>query len=505
MSHVSIEAGAGCGKTTTIVEGARVALGGQSTFRPSAQQAAIWDALKAIVTPDCSLRFQAFNKAIATELASRLPSGCEANTFHGYGFKAIMKPLQYPQLDEGGRVKKLMEKQFKIDPKKDAEFLYPFIDLVSLTKLSLTDPEDLEAVEDLIDHHQIALNGSTRRALDLLPRVIDWCLRCPDRLIDYDDMVWLPIARDLRLPRVDVLLVDERQDLNRVQQELCLRSADRLVAVGDPRQAIYGFAGADAQAFERMSATLRSTDAGLVELPLMETRRCPKAVVEAVRHLAPGFSALPEAPEGEVHKNVSWSILLGDSKHASLGVPRPGDMVLCRTNAPLVSLCYSYLRREMPAQIQGRKIGTGLAALVRKSKAKDIPSLVRWLDQYRQSETDRIMARQKPSETALANLEDKITCLHYLTEGQPHTDAVLRRIDTLFSDKSPSGSIRLSSVHKAKGLEADRVWIAKPEILPAPWAKLDWEKQQERNLQYVAYTRAKQCLALVPGPKDKAD
>lgn len=96
-----------------------------------------------------------------------------------------------------------------------------------------------------------------------------------------------------------------------------------------------------------------------------------------------------------------------------------------------------------------------------------------------------------------------MTCVHYLCEGQATPDHVLRRIETLFSDKSPTGSIRLSSIHKAKGLEADRVWIARPEILPAPWAKLDWEKVQERNLQYVAYTRAKHSLALVPGPKDK--
>lgn len=502
-SHLSIEAGAGTGKTTTIVEGARLALGGQSQFKPSAQQAAIWDHLRTLITPSTTCRFMAFNKSIATELASRLPSGIEASTFHGYGFKALMKPLQFPQLDEGGRVKKLLEKQFRIDPRKDADFLYPFLDLVSLCKLSLTDPEDRDAVENLIDHHNIALNGSTPRALDLLPRVIDWCARCPDRLIDYDDMVWLPIVRNLSLPRTDVLLVDERQDLNRVQQELCLRSADRLVAVGDPRQAIYGFAGADANAFARLSAILAATEAGLTELPLMQTRRCPRTVVEAVRHLAPGFEALPEAPEGQVQRDVPWSVLLGDKSHPTMDKPTPGDMVLCRTNAPLVSLCYSYLRRSIPAQIQGRKIGTGLAALVRKSKAKTIPDLVRWVDAYRQAETDRIMARAKSSETALSNLEDKVTCVHYLCEGQATPDDVLRRIETLFSDKSPTGSIRLSSVHKAKGLEADRVWIARPEILPAPWARLDWEKVQERNLEYVAYTRAKHSLALVPGPKDK--
>ncbi len=50
--------------------------------------------------------------------------------------------------------------------------------------------------------------------------------------------------------------------------------------------------------------------------------------------------------------------------------------------------------------------------------------------------------------------------------------------------------IRLSTVHRAKGLEAQRVWVLRPDLMPHPMARQDWAVEQERNLIYVAVTRA---------------
>ena len=54
-----------------------------------------------------------------------------------------------------------------------------------------------------------------------------------------------------------------------------------------------------------------------------------------------------------------------------------------------------------------------------------------------------------------------------------------------------------STIHKAKGLEKDNIWILRPELMPHPMAKSAADKQQEINLCYVAITRAKKTLNYV--------
>jgi len=65
----------------------------------------------------------------------------------------------------------------------------------------------------------------------------------------------------------------------------------------------------------------------------------------------------------------------------------------------------------------------------------------------------------------------------------------------VFSDDKQG--IAFSTVHKAKGLEADRVFILHPEMMPHPKASKPWEQQQERNIKYVSETRSKEYLGFV--------
>ena len=62
--------------------------------------------------------------------------------------------------------------------------------------------------------------------------------------------------------------------------------------------------------------------------------------------------------------------------------------------------------------------------------------------------------------------------------------------------------IKLSTIHRAKGLEADRVFILNFNELPyfKPNQKY-WEREQEQNLKYVAVTRAMEELYLVKSEK----
>jgi superfamily I DNA/RNA helicase len=67
-------------------------------------------------------------------------------------------------------------------------------------------------------------------------------------------------------------------------------------------------------------------------------------------------------------------------------------------------------------------------------------------------------------------------------------------------EPKPEGTL-LSSIHRAKGLEAKRVFILRSDLLPHPMAKSEWAKGQEKNLSYVAKTRAIETLVYVDGVK----
>jgi DNA helicase-2/ATP-dependent DNA helicase PcrA len=73
---------------------------------------------------------------------------------------------------------------------------------------------------------------------------------------------------------------------------------------------------------------------------------------------------------------------------------------------------------------------------------------------------------------------------------------VIGRCETLFANVSgdTSNFVLLSSVHRAKGLEADVVHVIRPDQMPHPMARGPEAQAQEQNLIYVAYTRARREL-----------
>jgi DNA helicase-2/ATP-dependent DNA helicase PcrA len=157
------------------------------------------------------------------------------------------------------------------------------------------------------------------------------------------------------------------------------------------------------------------------------------------------------------------------------------------------------------ANIQGRDIGVGLKALIRKMKAGDIVDLIAKLHRYEELELKKLNAKKRVPETKRVALEDRMACAYAFCDGAESVDDVLGRIDALFTEEAAGGGLRkhvlLSTVHRAKGLEADTVFILKPEWLPFPFAKLDWELEQEQNIRYVALTRSKHRLVFVPSPE----
>jgi superfamily I DNA/RNA helicase len=162
------------------------------------------------------------------------------------------------------------------------------------------------------------------------------------------------------------------------------------------------------------------------------------------------------------------------------------------------------LKQGKKAIIRGRDIGATLAALVRRSKATTVPALLAWIVGWRDDKAEKARAAKK-SDAAIEAIHDQADTLTAIAEECADPAEVLCRLSELFADDKRG--ITLSTVHKAKGLESETVFILGPELLPAPWAKSPQEQEQERNIKYVATTRAMRTLINVPLPprKGKAD
>lgn len=464
-SHIIVEARAGTGKTFTIIE-----------------------ALKRLPV-SVEAKFVCFNKAIADELSLKVPSHVEACTLHSLGNRALRNIYPSIKLDRY-KTDTILE-TLTAGQRKNIPLNIAVSKLVSFCKANLLDGKDPELLSDLILEYDITIQRSLLTDVyDLVPRVLVESMFASKYGMDFDDMIYLPLALGINIPKVDLLFVDEAQDLNKSQQELAIRAGQRLVLVGDPKQAIYAFRGADSNSMGNMYDALANRhELGCYTFPLTITRRCPKSIVTIANTLVDDLEALPDAPEGNAYTIAPT---------AFLDVLAVKDMVLCRVNAPLVRTAYELIRRDTPVRIQGKDFGQGLTKLInRLSKSDQTTDLLAALRDWHEKESTKIRTAKKYPEKYLEALDDKFSCIFYLCEGLESVRDVLARIEKLFSDTASKESVLLSSVHRAKGLEAERVFILSPELMPHPMAKTETDKQGELNVLYVAITRTKKELFFV--------
>jgi hypothetical protein len=107
------------------------------------------------------------------------------------------------------------------------------------------------------------------------------------------------------------------------------------------------------------------------------------------------------------------------------------------------------------------------------------------------------VSKQEASKDNMVVLfKEKIEIIDALTEDLTNPDDVIKKIEKIFSNEKKQG-ICLSNIHKSKGLESERVFILHPELMPSKQATLSWQLEQESNLMYVAYTRAKKTLGFI--------
>lgn len=296
--------------------------------------------------------------------------------------------------------------------------------------------------------------------------------------ISFNDMVWLPCAMNLVTPRYDMVVIDEAQDMNLPQLTMAMKaSKGRVVAVGDDRQAIYGFRGAVQNGMQMMKLRLRAKT-----LSLTTTYRCPKLVVDLAKSVVLDYQWAQEAPDGEI-QNVNEA--------KALALAQPGDAILSRLNAPLMPMALSLLRRNIPARIEGRDIGKQLIGMVKSMKAKTVEQFCERVEEWRAKQIERL-SKAKNADKKVEQVSDIAQTLLALAENATDVYGIELCIKKLFqdTDEHSKPAIILSSVHKAKGLEWDRVFMLS-------WTFRKGKGYEEDNIWYVAVTRSKRALFIV--------
>lgn len=467
---IIIDAKAGSGKTTTIVEACKRLPAGASVL------------------------FLAFNTAIVAELKARLPEHIACATFNSCGWRAWLSftGKKYMKIED----KKTLNIIWDYFSDDDVKLYSSFVNkMVALAKSSGLTPADSDekwlAVQD---HHGVCLDseeGDYDRALFLAKKTLTKSIELAATICDFNDQLYMPWLRAARFQKYDFVFIDESQDTNSVQKDLLtplLKPNGRLIAVGDPNQAIYGFRGADATSMEQIRQKFNAT-----VLPLSISYRCAKSIIREAQKYVPAIEYSPTAPEGSVESLLGYTINdFGDN-----------DALLCRNNAPLIGMAYQIIARGRGVNFLGRDIGGGLKTLISNMEAKDLTELSAKLAVWLRRESDKLI--QKRQEDKIELLEDRVNCIEifmaYLPESRQTVSDLLDAIDTLFSQ---TGGITLSSVHKSKGREWHNVFILDfGKLMPSRYALKDWQKEQENNLIYVAITRAQTRLCYIDSNKWK--
>ena len=381
---------------------------------------------------------------------------------------------------------------YALGRKKFLKFINNICSLIDYSRYNLY--ETHKDINKLVIRHDIDIIGDE---IDVVIQALNWGKGNLER-IDYGDMVWLPNVLHLKTfgYDYDYIFVDEAQDLSAVQRELlmkCQKMGTRYAFFGDENQSIYNFAGADIESFRKLKKIPNT-----ISLPLSISYRCAENIVKFAQNYVSTIEANDDGRKGEV------------IHHGKLEDIEDGDMVLCRNNAPLVRLYSDFIKMGKKCFIRGKDIGINLIRFLDSVEEEELNvdltkngvfvQLYQNLFEIRNQEMilsglDEVTVMNS---SKLTNRLDMIHTLETLSENINTKQELIAKIETIFSDKKKEG-IALSTIHKAKGLEANNVYIACPSLMPSRSATQDWEKEQEHNLMYVAFTRAKNKLVFLDG------
>jgi DNA helicase-2/ATP-dependent DNA helicase PcrA len=471
--NIVVKATAGAGKTSTIITASKL-------LSPAVEQV-----------------FLAFNKSIVETLKDRLPRNVVCKTAHSFGLSAlsdyyrmsftlnIFKSLQF--------IGEQLKTKSNLTEKQRNSLQFVMMDAIGIARMNVAD-YNIGEISSLCNYYDIDLNEEEVADVIEILYKIDFYNKSFSKNhnhIDFNEMIYLSLNPKVFFPRFDVVWIDEVQDLNKAQLymiEKLVKPNGRIIAVGDGNQAIYGFAGAHGGAFDYFINRLNT-----IELPLSISYRCPKAVVRAAREIYDDIEAYESNPEGVV-------------RNGSVDEIKVNDFVICRNNRPLIELYFQLIEQNTPVTIMGRDIEKGLMKLLSKVISYEKEEGLKKLEELLLKLKEELKAKgikNVNNNKKYINQYEQNKVIEILSRKATHMSQVEDIIKDMFREdkENKRDCVKLMSIHRSKGLEADRVFMIThfegKRLIPSPYAEQFHELVSEQNILFVGTTRAKEELIYI--------
>lgn len=477
IQNLIVQAVAGAGKTTTLVECANR------------------------ISPDKKILILAHNKSTKETLIERIGDrdNVRVYTLHGLGWRMFKEHFgKEPNIDDdkyrnyiNQNIDILATDSYK-DLKGSGKMMYKatVFDLVDKARQNLkqSEKEVRKLATKKYGMHLIA------DECHMVANILKWGSEHLDT-VDYLDLLWLPSELGYFTTRYlsDIVMLDEAQDASLAQQDIlsrCMKRNSRLMAFGDKDQTINSWCGSDTEAFEHLKdPTDFRRDA--IEMPLTINFRCGSNIIEYAKRYT------------DNHIRAREGAQLGEVRHeAHLNDAVDGDMILCRNTAPLMDVYRRGVALGKKMYFRGEELGRNLVLAADCARGETIPEIIdsmkvrliaTWDFLTRESGLD---PRETVTNPVIVSLFDTIKTMENLPKTVEKRTDLEKFTKDVFSAEGKEG-IQLSTIHRAKGLEADNVFIVCPSLVPSRLARLDWELEEEKHLQYVMCTRPKNTLNFV--------
>lgn len=481
--------------------------------------------------------FLAFNKSIQQELEKRITNPkFKTYTFNGLGYLIMMRnvndknPNCKVELDKFKTQNIVREVLFQnlygfenlsFDIK--SELINEFSSLYDIGKARFVDFNNEQEVLKIINSYQLfekdcPMPKNTFDYIKLID-IINMEQFDNDGIISFGDQIYITLkklfSKEWTVPNFLLfknIFADEAQDLNRCQQLLikCIQRKDaRVVAIGDKNQAIYAFNGSDTISIENM---IKMFDMKEYNLPI--NYRCAISHLDYVNYQFPeiGIKACDTAPVGEILRIKEEDIV---------NFANAGDFILSRKNKDLCEIVLNLLSHGKSIYFKDEQFVKKILSKIKtfSQKSNSLNDLLVKL-QKEQSRTEKKLNKKQHDMITKGNVSesefeeltfsndvtDLFDCVILLLKSYQELsgpfNGFYNYVEEMLNTKDSSNSIICTSIHQAKGLEANNVFIlheAKP-FYELAYGNYE-QKIQERNLSYIALTRAKQKLYLVDSNK----
>ncbi len=382
-----------------------------------------------------------------------------------------------------------------------------FKKLLSLSRLTLSYNRGKEGVGKVANFYGLDIDLNSDIELECYSKIISLVIKKgidlakENQVIDYADMIFLPdVFNYTSFNKYDIIFVDECQDLSNAQLKVVMKyhknGGGRVFAVGDPFQSIYGFAGASPESFNNIKKLIKPD-----VFNLTNCFRCSQNIVSLAKEIREDISTT-NTTEGCVHR-IEYNNVLEIVKNK--------DFILSRFNKDIVLTFFKLISTGKSCKILGKEeilqeIIDFIPAKFHKRKDfydELIGNVELIFSSYKKKFSDN-----ETKITIFEGIRDVIIfSYHHVKNAITFTD-LIDALRKLFSNENED-SIILSSIHKSKGLEAKNVFILNYDSLPFIPTKgkvQDWQIYKEKCLKYVAITRAEVNLfQVLPISKNEAD